>query len=86
VSDCRFSSAGSTVEPEDGLSIRVWTARPLLDLGEKLDTGASETLLRGVVTSSMCIGQAIQLWTQDQKHILMEKTMKSYRNYQDLEL
>jgi len=69
VSDCRLSSAGSTVEPEDGWSIRVWTARPLLDLGEDLNAGASETLLRGVITSAVCIGQAIQLWIGSETYI-----------------
>jgi hypothetical protein len=69
VSDCRFSSAGSTVEPEDGRSIRVWIERPLLDLGENLNAGAIETLLRGVVTSAMCIGQAVQLWIRSETDI-----------------
>ena len=69
MSDCRFSSAGSTVEPEDGWSIRVWTVRPLLNLGENLNPGAIETLLRGVITSAMCIGQAIQLWIRSETHI-----------------
>ena len=59
VSDCRFSSAGSAVEPEDGWSIQVWTARPLFDLGENLNPGAIETLLRGVITSAMCVSQSI---------------------------
>ena len=62
VSDCRFPSASSTVEPEDGLNVRVWTARPLLDFGEHLNAGAHETLLRGVITSTaVSISQAIQL-------------------------
>ena len=69
VSDCRFSSAGGTIEPKDGGSIRVWTARPLLDLGEDLDAGAGETLLRGDVTSAMCIGQAVQLWIRSETYI-----------------
>ena len=69
MSDCRFSSSGSTVEPEDGWSIRVWTVRPLLDLGKDLNASAGETLLRGVITSAMCIGQAIQLWIRSETHI-----------------
>jgi len=69
VSDCRFSSAGSTVKPEDGLSIGVWTTRPILDLGENLNAGAGETLLRGVITSAMCISQSIQLWIRSETHI-----------------
>jgi len=69
VSNCRFASAGSTVEPEDGWSIRVWTARPLLDLGENFNAGTSETLLRGVVTSAMCVSQSIQLWIRSETHI-----------------
>ena len=69
MSDCRFSSAGSTIEPEDGRSIRVWAARPLLDLGEDLNAGAGETLLRGNVTSAMCIGQAVQLCIRSETYI-----------------
>jgi len=85
VSDCRLSSASSTVEPEDGRSIRVWTARPLLDLGEDLNTSAGKTLLRGVITSAMCISQAIQLWIRSETRIGGENDGK-YRNYQDLQL
>ena len=61
VSDCRFSRAGSTIEPEDTRNIRFRTTRPLLNLVENLDTGTMETLLRGVITSAVSVGQAIQL-------------------------
>ena len=69
VSDCRFSSASSTIGPEDGWSIWVWAVCPLLDLSENLNAGAIETLLCGVITSAMCIGQAIQLWIRSETHI-----------------
>ena len=61
VSDCRFSGAGSTIEPEDARNIRFRTMRPLLNLVENLDAGTMETLPRGVITSAVSVGQAIQL-------------------------
>ena len=61
VSDCRFSGAGSTIEPEDTRNIRFRTTRPLLNLVENLDTSTMETLLRAVITSAVSVGQAIQL-------------------------
>ena len=61
VSDCRFSGAGSTIEPEDTWNIWLRTTRPLLNLIKNLNAGTMETLLRSVMTSAMSIGQAIQL-------------------------
>ena len=69
VSDCRFSGAGSTIKPENTQNIWFRITRPLFNLVENLNAGAVETLLRGVITSAVSIGQAIQLYARSEIHL-----------------